>query len=175
MSRTVFLTAFNHASSVASEGRAREAHELYQALLGECPAELAPILAMRVAYCLMDLGRFAEALERFDSMAPRVSKLEARERFDYQFSRANSLGNLGRLSEMEEAMDEALGTAWNDLRDGDACLRCWECLLLHTRRANEWEGLRRQAMRCLKFGRRTGLERVLLVARRYGLPLRVTA
>ncbi len=125
-------------------------------LTGEFLAQV----TMRKAWVLMDLGRHEEALEALSSalMEACLSELSPEDLYEYHFSRANTLGALGRVELMHEQFDAALNLAARQLGDMDRCCQCWSNLMRHAENSEAWDDLEQQSRRALRFARNNGAE-----------------
>lgn len=136
------VSLFNQAARLSRVGRHEDALDAWERLfspegvwaeadgLAASPCFLA-VAAMRRAWVLMDLGRFDEARERFETgLLPRLlDLLPAGERFDYWFSYGNTLAELGELEEADAALGRAICVGMSDLGDSRRVARAWTRLL----------------------------------------------
>jgi hypothetical protein len=107
------VSIFDDAANLGRSGSHDKALETYESILAKLslanpPAASPAFVAtvhMRVAYCLMDLDRRADAVAKFEQMKPLVRDLNEQGRSDYNFAFRNALANLkktGAVRAMEQ-------------------------------------------------------------------------
>lgn len=160
------IDRFNQAASLARQGRFESSLALWDALLDDPRLEdelhmaSGPFLAvvyMRRAWVLMDLGQMEAAREAFE--APIMQALRGQlgivDLYEWFFSYGNTLGLLGDIAGMEQALGAALRIAVEDLRDLARCRAVWRSRLAHAARAGALETMSRDAAAALVFARNT--------------------
>ena len=112
---------------------------------------------MRKAWVLMDLGRHQAAREVFEDPVMRacVPQFAMPVLYDYFFSYANTLGNLGAIEPMDEAFTRAMNVA-SELGDRARMYQCWHNLLGWAEGACAWEYLDVQTETCLQYAANVG-------------------
>ncbi|MBU1076332.1 MAG: tetratricopeptide repeat protein [Spirochaetes bacterium] len=158
-----FIKRFNTAAELARNGKHKEALEAFNKINNplEDPKENRVItgeflgtVELRKAYCLMDLKRYEEARNLFESdiMKATLGQFDTETLYFYFFSFANTLGNLGEIKEMDKNMSKALNIAAEELGDVKKCEDAWYWLLFWAKEHKEWKYLEEQAISAHKFG-----------------------
>jgi len=162
------LEQFNAAVALARQGR-------YQDALDGCTRLMDPVdrgmkhvpivsgeflgsVYMRMAYCLMDLDRYEDALAAFRQVRLFLSQFEDDRLFDFFYSLGNTLGNLGRIDEMDRAFSKALSIASEELGDEQRCAVTWHFLMHHAAEHGAWPYLAKEALHCMQFAQNHGLD-----------------
>jgi tetratricopeptide (TPR) repeat protein len=168
------IDMFNDAAAKAREGSHDEALAVWDKIISQnLSATTPPAVAydflgqsqMRKAWSLMDLGRHKEALAIFDSdyMKNCLTQFELKVLFDYFFSFANTLGELGDLDGMDDKFSQALNIA-ADEGDGYSAQLCWLNLMHYAELKPDWEYLERESKNCIQFSDNSELPRLALAA-----------
>lgn len=166
------IAQFNRAAGLARRGRYEDSLAAWNALLEpeSRPEELQFVTGhflgvahMRRAWVLMDLGRYPEARARLEEplMQALIGQFEPEDLYEYYYSYGNTLGNLGEIRAMDEALTRALHLAATELGDLSRCLRTWHFLLAHALAARDWAYLLEEAPRAAIFARNTGATALL--------------
>ena len=113
---------------------------------------------MRKAWVLMDLGRHAEARTVFEEpvMQACLGQFSLPVLYDYFFSYANTLGNLGDVSAMDDAFTRAMNIAADELGDRHRMHLCWSNLLTWAEGAHAWEYIDVETVTCLQYAANVG-------------------
>ena len=157
------LEGFNQAASLAFEGQAEPALEAWSRLLEQTgedtPAAFVGEALMRRAWVLMDLERYEEAAEALalEAMEPYLDSFSDEVLFEYFFCNANTLGSLGRITEMDGQFRRAMYIAANQLGDVERCQRCWVNMALLTEQAGDWVHLEKVGESGQKFAQQSQL------------------
>lgn len=168
------IDLFNDAAGKAREGSHDEALSVWDKIISRGNAIAAPPAVahdflgqshMRKAWSLMDLGRHQEALAILDSdyMKSCTGQFELKVLFDYFFSFANTLGELGDLDAMDDKFSQALNIA-ADEGDGYSAQLCWLNLMHYAELKPDWEYLERESKNCIQFSDNSELPRLALAA-----------
>ncbi|MBZ0189313.1 MAG: hypothetical protein K8F91_23920 [Candidatus Obscuribacterales bacterium] len=158
---------FDYASKLAREGRHDLALNLFQDL-AESEIEESSVLEsadflgqvyMRKAWTLMNLSRFYEAKETFESIFLKacLHQFSPNNKFAYFFSYANTLGELRALSEMEGAYVHSLRLA-KQMKDPRRIQLCWLNLMYYAEYNQWWDYLEQASRTCIVFAESTGLD-----------------
>lgn len=165
---------FNQAAALAREGNHADALELWNAIIAPKEKPHPSIVAtidflgqthLRRAWSLTDLGRFTEAKAVFESefMRSALGQFDLRVLFDYFFSYANVLGELGEIKRMDDKFSRALNIA-ADRGDAFNAQLCWLNLMHYAELHNDWEYLEREARSCIRFADNSDLPKLGLAA-----------
>ena len=121
---------------------------------------------MRKAWLLMDLGRHAEARTVFEDpfLKACLGQFSLNVLYDYFFSYANTLGNLGDVSGMDDAFTRAMNIAADELGDAERMHVCWSNLLTWAEGARAWEYLDVETQTCLQFAENVGDKALGMIA-----------
>lgn len=168
------IDLFNDAAGKAREGSHEEALVLWDQITSKNLSGTAPQAVandflgqslMRKAWSLMDLGRHQEALAILDSdiLKGCLGSFELKVLFDYFFSFANTLGELGDLDGMDDKFSQALNIA-ADEGDGYSAQLCWLNLMHYAELKPDWEYLERESKNCIQFSDNSELPRLALAA-----------
>ncbi|MCB9893074.1 MAG: hypothetical protein H6839_01335 [Planctomycetes bacterium] len=162
------IRRFNEAASLARAGDFEASLAVWEHLLNptdEDKSEGPRVLTgeflgqayMRKAWVLMDLGRHQAAREVFEDPVMRacLPQFDMPVLYDYFFSYANTLGNLGAIEPMDDAFTRAMNAA-SKLGDARRMYQCWHNLLAWAEGAAEWEYLDVQTEICLQYAANVG-------------------
>ncbi len=170
------IDMFNDAAQLAREGLHEKALHAWDRILthpdvqpGSSPdmvnSDFLGQSNMRKAWSLMDLGRFIEAKAIFESdlLKASLDQFELKVLFDYFFSYANTLGEIGDLTSMDDKFSRALNIAADE---GDAynAQLCWLNLMHYAELKGDWEYLERESRSCIQFADNSELPRLALAA-----------
>ncbi len=168
------IEKFNEAARLAEAGKAGRALELLDAIIAPpqnasdatmIPLEFLARAHMRKAWCLMDLKLFQEAQTMFESsfIHATLNQLDQQNQFDYHFSYANCLGEVGDLQAMDANFARALDIAANS---GDAYKSelCWLNLLHYAELHKSWTYLESESKACIRFAENSNLPKLALAA-----------
>lgn len=170
------VAQFNRAAALARENRLLESLAAWERLLGPQPQSDPPLVAsgrflgvarMRMAWVLMDLGRYPEArrvLEE-DVMQAMLGQLGPDDLFEYFFSYGNTLGELREVEAMDHALSRALAIAAEELGDVTRCENAYRNLVDYGCEAGAWEYLLEQCPSAIEFAKNYDLFRLELRAR----------
>lgn len=158
-----FIKRFNQAAALAREGKYEEALEAYEKIndLFDNPeearmmtGEFMGMIELRKAYCLMDLERYEETRQLFESdiLRAALGQFNKETLYDYFFSYGNVLGYLGLIEEMGNAMTKALNIAAEELDDLKRCENVWYWIMYCAKEHGEWKYLEEQCINAHKFG-----------------------
>lgn len=165
---------FNQAAAHAREGNHAAAMELWDAIIHPKEKPHPSIVAttdflgqtyMRKAWSLTDLGKFAEAKAMFESdfIRAALAQFDLKVLFDYFFSYANVLGELGEIKRMDDKFSRALNIA-ADRGDAFNAQLCWLNLMHYAEMHQDWEYLEREARSCIRFADNSDLPKLGLAA-----------
>lgn len=166
------IQAFNTAAGLARDGELERSLHAWNELLepsqprtGPTPVlsgEFLGVAQMRRAWVLMDLERYERAREclEADLMQACLGQFPLATLYEYFFSYANTLGQLGEIDAMDDAMSRALGIAAEELGDANRCEQCWRWLVRHAQTAGAWEYLAREMPSLIAFASNAGLRRL---------------
>jgi tetratricopeptide (TPR) repeat protein len=139
------VLAFNRASALGRALEHEAAERAFAALLARvaqpgavASEEFVATARMRRAYCLMDMGRYAEA--RVELEAARASRhaLDAEGRYELSFALGNTLGALGELESAFVTLVDAISIA-EDLEDYTSRpAQCWMRILAIGVEREDW-------------------------------------
>ncbi len=158
----ILVERFDAAAQTAQAGSNTEALAMYEKLFEpatdgaelEYVDEFAFEVALRRTYCLMDLGRYADARRIFE--APETGKLLAKmppeRKSSYYFAFGNTLGNLKDLETMHSVLLKAVDVAMNELKDKNKAEEAWASLLARTQEAEDWPLLEKFCLEAHGFG-----------------------
>lgn len=170
-----YIKLFDKGAQFARAKKYHEALEAYGKILEPSPedgpakvvtGDFLGQVHMRKCWVLMDLGRYDEAVVIFSSevMQDCLGQFDTEILYEYLYSYANCLGNLGRIEEMDEKFSVALKIAAEELGDEGRCEMCWFGLLSYASKHKANEYLARESERCLPFCENTGLKELWVVA-----------
>lgn len=127
-----------------TEGDKQEARVATGDFLGQC--------YMRKAWVLMDLERWGRAREVFEDevMQACLGQFSLENLYEYFFSYANTLGNLGEVEPMDVAFSKAMSVAAEHLGDAQRLHYCWKNLMFFAEKAEAWEYLLREVEGCIQ-------------------------
>jgi len=162
VSRT-FIERFDKAAALAREGRYEEALNAYEQIHAPfkdykepriMTGEFMGMIELRKAYCLMDLDRYEEARELFESKLVKAAlgQFNKETLYDYYFSYGNTLGNLGDIEKMDQVMSQALTVAAKELHDLKRCENAWYWVMYWAKKHAKWEYLEEQCVNAHRFG-----------------------
>jgi len=164
---------FNDAANKAREGAHEQALTVWDRIIkdgNQTPPQAVTTdflgqAHMRKAWSLMDLGRYEEALTIFDSEVLRncLGQFELKVLFDYFFSYANTLGELGNLEGMDDKFARALNIA-ADEGDGYNAQLCWLNLMHYAELKQDWVYLEQESRSCIEFSDNSELPKLALAA-----------
>ncbi|MBX9666763.1 MAG: hypothetical protein K2X93_04050 [Candidatus Obscuribacterales bacterium] len=170
------IDMFNDAAQLAREGSHEKALQAWDRILthpeiqpGSTPDTVSGDFLgqsnLRKAWSLMDLGRFIEAKEIFDSdlLKGSLDQFELKVLFDYFFSFANTLGEIGDIISMDDKFSRALNIA-ADEGDAHNAQLCWLNLMHYAELKCAWEYLERESRACIQFADNSDLPRLALAA-----------
>jgi tetratricopeptide (TPR) repeat protein len=154
---------FQLASELARQGKSGEALKAYDLALtpsGEAnarrglPWTLVLEVTLRQAFCLMDLGRFAEARALLNSpkFRPHLGKLTPLQLFTYYYCFGNILGNLGEVYEAAEKFRRAVTIAGTVLQDPQKEYDSWFWAHSWVGKHHQWSLLEELAVAAIKSG-----------------------
>src|SRR5581483_11918116 len=120
---------------------------------------------MRKAWSLMDMRRFQDAKAVFetDFMRSCLSQFDMKVLFEYYFSYANTLGELGDIKGMDDKFARALNIA-ADESDGYSAQLCWLNLMHYAELASDWVYLEKESRACIQFAENSELPKLALAA-----------
>jgi tetratricopeptide (TPR) repeat protein len=145
-----WLKNFNSAADAFASGDIAQALEQYVSIfLTEATeiSEKAPWIffetRLRIAFCLIELNEFIDALRELES--PQILTLFAEanpsQRYSYFFTYANVLSKLGFFENADLAYREALKLAQGPLQDLSATEKTLRFRMQNSQRFGEWLGL----------------------------------
>lgn len=162
------IALFNEAADFARSGRFEDSLETWNRLLepgrdGNQPTrfisgDFLGQACMRKAWVLMDLGRHAEARRVFEDPVLRgcLGQFSLSVLYEYFFSYGNTLGNLGDIAAMDDALTRAMNIAADELGDPARMHLCWSNLLEWAEGARAWEYLDVETITCIQFASNVG-------------------
>ncbi len=105
--------------------------------------EFLGVTMMRKAWVLMDMKRYKDAKMVFEDkvMEACLGQLDLPTLYEYFFSYANALGDLGDIKGMDDKYSRALNIAAKELDDKAKCFQCWSNLMTYAFKAQAWEYL----------------------------------
>lgn len=168
MTTTIQISAklieqFNNAAGLARAGDFESALVAWDRLLNPAPehkkeqrflsGDFLGQSYMRKGWVLMDLNRHAEACAVLEDevMQPCLGQFNLENLYEYFFSYANALGNLGEVEPMDTAFCKAMNIAAEHLGDARRMHNCWNNLLYWGEQAGVWDYLLREAEACRQF------------------------
>jgi|GEM_PF-1291693 len=148
------IEIFNRAARLAREGKLEESLAEYNKIIDPSmeekkdrkvvlTGEFLGVAMMRKAWVLMDMKRYKDAKKVFEDkiMDACLGQFELATLYEYFFSYANALGELGDIKGMDDKYSRALGIAAKELGDEARCFQCWTNLLTYAFKAQAWEYL----------------------------------
>jgi len=167
------IDAFNHAAGLARSGSYEASLAAWNHLLeGSHPGrvltgEFLGVAHMRRAWVYMDLGRYHDARLCFEHEVMRacLGQFDLETLYEYFFSYGNTLGELGDIAAMDDALSRALGIAAEELGDLQRCQTVWNNLMTYALNAPAWEYLERECQTAIRFADNTGSTALGLRAR----------
>jgi hypothetical protein len=96
-----------------------------------------------------------EALEERE-MTLLLPDLPAEERFEYYLAYGRSLGGMGELAAMDDALTRALLLAAEELADMERIKKVWYWTLYYARHQSSWIFLEKQCLAAAEFGMTVG-------------------
>ncbi len=168
------IDLFNQAAALAREGNHVDALEIWDAIIQPVEKPHPSLVAtieflgqtyMRKAWSLTDLGKFVEAKAVFetDFLRAALNQFDLKVIFDYFFSYANVLGELGEIKRMDDKFSRALNIA-ADRGDAYNAQLCWLNLMHYAEKNQDWEYLEREARSCIRFADNSDLPKLGLAA-----------
>jgi tetratricopeptide (TPR) repeat protein len=162
VSRT-FVERFNEAAGLARQGRYEEALEAYDNIHAPfddyteervMTGEFMGMIEIRKAYCLMDLERYDEAREIFESKLVKaaVGQFNKATLYDYFFSYGNTLGYLGDIKKMDSVMHKALAITMQELDDQEKLQDVWYWIMYWAKQHEKWAYLEEQCINAHRIG-----------------------
>lgn len=171
-----YLEVFNRAAKLARERRFEAALSEWNRIVnsssedsltgGVLTGDFLGQAHLRKAWVLMDLERFEEAREVFasETLEACLTQFDLEVLYDYFYSYGHTLGQLGKISDMDDRFTRALNIASEHLGDEDRCEACWRGLLQHARDHGAWTYLRAEGERCITFAENNNLQTLWLTA-----------
>ena len=106
---------------------------------------------MRKAWVLMDLERWPEAREVLEDevLQACLYQFNRENLYEYFFSYANTLGNLGEVEPMDTAFSKAMQVAAEHLGDAQRLHHCWNNLLYWVEKNEAWEYTLQEVEACI--------------------------
>jgi len=122
---------------------------------------------MRKAWVLMDLHRYEEAKQALeeDVLKACLGQFAMPVLYEYFFSYGNTLGSLGDIAGMDDALTRAMAIAAEELGEYPRVAQCWRNLFEHATRAQAWDYLARECPSCVTLAERCGDEDLAELAR----------
>lgn len=158
-----FVERFDKAAALARAGKLEEALKAFERIHAPfkdynetrvMTGEFMGTIELRKAYCLMDLQRYEDARIIFSSklVEAALGQFNHATLYDYYYSYANTLGVLGRRTEMNEMMYRAIRIADQKLDDVKRCEDAWYWILHWAREQKDWQYLEEQCIEAHDFG-----------------------
>jgi tetratricopeptide (TPR) repeat protein len=174
------IDQFNSAAKLARDGKYEESLDEWNKLLEPSKkkkkkpglmmsGEFLGTAMMRRAWVLMDLGRYEDARREFedDVMQACLGQFTLETLFEYFFSYGNTLGQLGDIKKMDDALSRALGIAAEELGDLSRCAMVWNNLLVYAERKEDWKYLEKESKNAVTFAENTNSELLKLKGELY--------
>lgn len=158
-----FVERFNEAAGLARQGKYEEALEAYDNIHAPfadyseervMTGEFMGMIEVRKAYCLMDLERYDEAKEIFESKLVKAAlgQFNKATLYDYFLSYGNTLGYLGDIKKMNAVMYKALSIAAQELDDMKKQEDIWYWIMYWAKKHKKWFYLEEQCVNAHKTG-----------------------
>jgi len=150
------IETFNRAAHLARDKKFEESLAEYNKILEPSKEEKADtdrkvamtgeflgVTMIRKAWVLMDMKRYKDAKTVFEDkvLDACLGQLDMQTLYEYFFSYANALGELGDIKGMDDKFSRALGIAAKELNDKAKCFQCWSNLMTYAFKAQDWEYL----------------------------------
>jgi tetratricopeptide (TPR) repeat protein len=150
------IEIFNKAAHLARDGKYEESLAEYDKILDPSKeriddkerkvaltGEFLGVTMIRKAWVLMDMKRYKDAKALFEDkvLDACLGQLDLPTLYEYFFSYANALGELGDIKAMDDRFSRALGIAAKELNDKAKCFQCWSNLMTYAFKAQAWEYL----------------------------------
>lgn len=116
------IELFNKAASLARNGEYSESVKTFDEVINAKNPDGKPYIVsgrfsgithLRKSWALMDLEKYSEAKEMLENKNMKIflGQFEPKDLYDYYFSYANILGNLGEVEKMKESFNKAIEIA----------------------------------------------------------------
>lgn len=166
------IQQFNEAAELACDGKFEASLAAWNRLLNPTKDEVMQTRVttgdfmgqayMRKAWVLMDLGRWQQAREVFEDevMQACLGQFSTENLYEYFFSYANTLGNLGEVEPMDVAFSKAMNIAAEHLGDARRLHYCWKNLMYFAEITESWDYLLREVDACIQLASNIGDEKL---------------
>jgi tetratricopeptide (TPR) repeat protein len=163
------IEIFNRAAHLARDKKLEESLAEYNKILEPSKeekekdrkvamtGEFLGVTMIRKAWVLMDMKSYKDAKLVFEDkvLDACLGQLDLPTLYEYFFSYANALGELGDIKGMDDKFSRALGIAAKELGDKAKCFQCWSNLMTYAFKAQDWEYLELEAATARVFATNT--------------------